>query len=269
MATEFNIHNRPKRSIHSRKLVITEELAELIGKDYNSESDEEFVPDKVLKKSNKNNNNTNDSNDNDNSDQDESLDEDNESLVDSTDSNENCNDDEVFDSKNEKIKNKLNLGPSSSKKNEKNKKNDKTKKQKRKYNKRKNLLHQLKVDEDKNENKKILEKLSSRMKPSVVASSVNKTSAINCGPIVKQDRKLINHKLYPIYIVSSNRNAAVDSNNIENIDVVKIPREKVPPISDPTGQWLCKLCLNRPNHQNLGNDAYSVFYFQIFILVRN
>ena len=269
MATEFNIHNRPKRSIHSRKLVITEELAELIGKDYNSESDEEFVPDKVLKKSNKNNNNTSDSNDNDNSDQDESLDEDNESLVDSTDSNENCNDDEVFDSKIEKIKNKLNLGPSSSKKNEKNKKNDKTKKQKRKYNKRKNLLHQLKVDEDKNENKKILEKLSSRMKPSVVASSVNKTSAINCGPIVKQDRKLINHKLYPIYIVSSNRNAAVDSNNIENIDVVKIPREKVPPISDPTGQWLCKLCLNRPNHQNLGNDAYSVFYFQIFILVRN
>jgi hypothetical protein len=262
MASVLNVLTRPKRSIHSRKLVITEELAQLIGKDYNSESDEEFLPEKSLKKSNTSKNNVSNGNDEESeseetneetSDESESLDDDDDDSKISNIKSEDekiCEENKIDDKKKVKRVKKLedpNLHKIK-KKEIKPKDSVEKKKQKREYNKRKKL-HQLKVDELKDENNKILEKLSSRVKPT------NKAT-INNGPMVRLGKTLINDKSYPMYIVSSGRN--VESTNID-IDSVKIPKEKILPITDPTGQWSCKLCLNRPNYENLG-DLYGPYF---------
>ena len=255
MASVLNVLTRPKRSIHGRKVVITEELAQLLGKeDYNSDSDEEFVPEKSLKKGNKIKSNDEDlaNSDDDDESKEEISDESESSLDEDDDSTSSKSDDEkINDVKKETPKKEKKIDLNSIKKMSKPKESGDKKKQKREYNKRKKL-HQLKVDELKDENNKILEKLSSRVK-----QPTNKATSNN-GPVVRLDKTLINDKPYPMYIVSSGRNVGIESANID-LDSVKIPREKIPQISDPTGQWLCKLCSNRPNHENLG-DLYGPYF---------
>ena len=263
MANVLNVLTRPKRSIHNKKLVITEELAQLIGKDYNSESDEEFLPEKSLKKCNddSNKNTSSDSHDSSGSSSIEKSSDDED-----TDDRKNSDFSDKEDDKKKVKKEKKNVKSKKNPNNNEDKKKKKpiNKKKIRENNKRKKL-HQLKVNELKDENNKILEKLSSRIKS---ASSKTPTAANSSGyngPVARQEQTIINNKSYPIYIISSSRAATVDAENEENgskkvdVSLIKIPKEKIPPITDPSGIWLCKLCQNRPNYKNLG-DLYGPYF---------
>lgn len=315
MSKQYNVTTRPRRAIHNRKLVITEELAKLFAAHPESESDEDFVPNSTSSKKNKDQSddlkvvghdesgsNTSDSNkeveeesdekstisetDNDESELEDEKDNVENTLINETKSditNDESNSATKDSNKNDEAKStnkaskKQNKEPKKSikRRNSNDSKNEEAKKrrltsQKRANNKRKKLQKQ-KLDEINNENKKILEKISSRLK------QTPKLNTFYNGPVVKFSRATIDNKNYPLYIISNSRidssNETVDVNSKNNLNkkklhentnemnAIKIPKDKIPTIQDNTSPWLCILCKNRPNHYNLG-DLYGPYHIK-------
>ncbi len=253
----YNILSRPKRSIHSQRLVITEEIAKLYGIESTSESDEDFVPDeKKLNQSEKSDNHEDDNDEEDDDDEDN----------DDTHAGNDMIAQETKEDTKPKTKqtNKKTSSPAkkSLKSSIKGKNTDMSvAKPKRKYKKtKKNYLNQLKNDEYMNENKKLLEKLSSK--------SVNVQQKLpNTGPYVKYNRVLDESMGLKTFVVCNNQratNANEDDLTGESTSLmIKIPKDKFEmPIKNANDTWLCKLCNNRPNHHSLG-DLYGPYLFKL------
>ncbi len=236
----YNILSRPKRSIHSQRLVITEEIAQMYGIESTSESDEDFVPNEKSKSENGSADNNDD--DGDNIDEDDSADD---------NSRDSQTQNKASTLSEEKKPKKRAISKAVAAKIPKSKKitEDEKKKPKRKYKKTKmNRLNQIKNEEYINENKKLLDKFTSK------SAAVN-PKLPNTGPCVKYNRVIDESMGLRTFVVCNNQRVNANEDVAGgDTTLIKIPKDKIEmQLKNPNGTWLCKLCHGRPNHFCLGN----------------
>lgn len=141
---------------------------------------------------------------------------------------------------------------------EKNKEIDEVPKKQRKIikNAKKKSSKNKKSFENDETDTKILEKLTSKVKPKKAAS----TSSDYVGPIVKIDAKYSKDDCL-IYTVSNTRLRETETN--EEISDIKLQKEKLAELKNPEDVWTCSLCHNRPNDNFLG-DLYGPYSSELF-----